>query len=73
MEKLTYEQEKFICVIIGEWYLKWKNQLIDLETRTHRLGVAKEDLKKMICKPNYERLEEVSKVIEEIEEYIDNK
>lgn len=66
MKKLTYEQEEFICIIIGEWYLKWKDQLIDWETRTHRLGRAKEDLKEMICNPK-----EVNEMIEVIE-YIDN-
>ena len=49
MKKLTYEQECFICEVIGEWYLKWKNHLVNYEERTHNLGIAKEDLKEMIC------------------------
>jgi hypothetical protein len=49
MKKLTYEQECFICEVIGAWYVKWKNDLVDYKTRTHRLGRAREDLKEMIC------------------------
>jgi hypothetical protein len=29
--------------------VQWKNQLVDYETRTHRLGYAKEALKERIC------------------------
>lgn len=42
-------QEK-ICEIIDEWYLKWNSRMID-NHNTHRLGIAKEELKNMICDP----------------------
>lgn len=47
--RFTYEQEDFICWVIGEWYLEWKNKLVNYEDKTHRLGYAKEMLKIMIC------------------------
>lgn len=47
---LTKEQKDFICWQIGEWYIEWKERIItDLENGTHRLGLAKEQLKDMIC------------------------
>ena len=46
---LTPAQKEFIREKIGDWYLKWKNCLIDFDTRTHKLGYAKEELKIMIC------------------------
>lgn len=46
--KLTKEQEIEICYLIGEWYLFWKNKIVD-NGCMHRLGVAKKDLKMMIC------------------------
>ena len=49
MRKFTKQQVDFICYQIGEWYEQWKNQLVDYETRTHRLGQAKEALKERIC------------------------
>lgn len=47
---LTYEQEEALCWIIGEWYLDWKNKMVNYDNRTHCLGFAKEDLKDRICK-----------------------
>lgn len=58
MRKFTKQQVEFICYQIGEWYVKWKNQLVDYENRTHRLGYAKEDLKTIICGEDYENLED---------------
>jgi len=58
MRKFTKQQVDFICYQIGEWYVQWKNQLVDYETRTHRLGYAKEDLKTIICGEDYEDLED---------------
>lgn len=49
MKKFTKQQVDFICYEIGEWYLQWKNQLVDYDHRTHRLGYAKELLKERIC------------------------
>ena len=46
----TTEQIDFICYQIGDWYLKWKNNIISNgEKVQHRLGFAKEELKSMIC------------------------
>lgn len=58
MRKFTKQQVDFICYQIGEWYVQWKNQLVDYETKTHRLGYAKEDLKTIICGEDYEDLED---------------
>ena len=46
--QFTHEQEDFICYQIGDWYLKWKSCIANKDG-THRLGIAKEDLKNMIC------------------------
>lgn len=46
---LTRCQEDMLCALIGEWYLKWKNQIANYDDRTHRLGYAKEELKLWIC------------------------
>ena len=58
MKKFTKQQVDFICYQIGEWYVQWKNQLVDYETRTHRLGFAKEELKTRICGEEYKDLED---------------
>ncbi|MGL5716241.1 MAG: hypothetical protein ACRCX2_24700 [Paraclostridium sp.] len=58
MRKFTKQQVDFICYQIGEWYVQWKNQLVNYENRTHRLGYAKEDLKTIICGEDYEDLED---------------
>ena len=44
--KFTQEQKDFICYQIGDWYLKWKGNITNGQ---HRLGIAKEELKVMIC------------------------
>lgn len=43
-----------ICEIIGDWYLMWKDTLINWESQTHHLGLAKEHLKIMLCEPENE-------------------
>jgi len=53
--KFTAEQIDYICYQIGDWYLKWKG---NITTGQHRLGIAKEELKVMIC--GYEPLTECS-------------
>ncbi len=44
--EFTREQEDWLCEIIGDWYLYWKNRICEGE---HRLGPAKEHLKTLIC------------------------
>jgi hypothetical protein len=51
----THDQEEFICFQIGEWYLRWKDKITDNET--HRLGLAKEELKKMLCTSTWEEID----------------
>ena len=51
MTPLTQEQEERICYLIGEWYLEWRKELVNYENKTHRLGEAKENLKKILCFP----------------------
>ena len=46
---LTEKQKEEVCDIIGDWYIEWKEQLVDYKSKTHRLGFAKEDLKNKIC------------------------
>ncbi len=45
----TQEQKDWICYQIGEWYVSWKDRLINFEDKTHKLGYAKEVLKMMVC------------------------
>jgi hypothetical protein len=45
----TEKLQEEICYIIGEWYLEWKNKLVDYKSQTHWLGKAKEELKEKIC------------------------
>ena len=47
--EFTQEQKDWICYQIGDWYLVWKDILINFDNRTHKLGYAKERLKEMIC------------------------
>jgi hypothetical protein len=44
----TREQIDFINWQIGDWYLNWKGHIANKDG-THRLGIAKEQLKSMIC------------------------
>lgn len=45
----TWEQQLAACDMIGNWYTYWKDCIADYDNRTHRLGIAKEQLKNMIC------------------------
>lgn len=47
---LSFEQEEALCCLIDDWYLHWKNGIADYDTKTHRLGFAKEQLKALVCK-----------------------
>ena len=51
---LTYEQQDAICYLIGEWYLEWKSR-ISVDGGQHRLGLAKEQLKYMICESSLDK------------------
>lgn len=48
--ELTLEQEYWLCSIVDYWYLSWKGRMTD-KGECHHLGVAKEQLKRMICYP----------------------
>lgn len=58
MRKFTKQQVDFICYQIGEWYVQWKNQLVDYDNKQHRLRYAKELLKERICGEEYKDLED---------------
>jgi hypothetical protein len=64
MEKLTYEQEVYLCEIIGKWYSKWENKLID-KFGNNQLGRAKEDLKDMICNRDEDFVDDFEHLSEE--------
>lgn len=49
-DSLTQEQIDFICYQIGDWYLEWQEKMwVDGKPNQHWLGMAKEQLKTMIC------------------------
>jgi len=48
--QFTPLQLEYICSQIGDWYLKWKR---NITTGEHKLGIAKEELKVMICGYEY--------------------
>ena len=68
MRKFTYLQADFICYTIGEWYLNWKDKMVDKVSVSeecdglhvvHNLGFAKEQLKIMLCgEDNIQELED---------------
>ncbi len=73
---LTGEQIDHICYQIGEWYVQWKDKLINFDDKTHRLGFAKEQLKEMICGDEYcdtseTRKEEVEQ-LKEVVHFLEN-
>lgn len=46
----TREQIDHICYMIGDWYCDWERKMwVDGKPNQHWLGVAKEQLKTMIC------------------------
>ncbi len=46
----TPEQIDHICYMIGDWYCEWQRKMwVDGKPNQHWLGVAKEQLKAMIC------------------------
>lgn len=49
--ELTKEEEEWICYKIGQWYIDWKDKIVSKDV-CHRLGVAKEELKKILCNIN---------------------
>lgn len=51
----TSEQIDFICSQIGHWYHDWKYKINSTGETTHRLGIAKEELKSRICDTGIER------------------
>lgn len=51
---LNEEQKHLFCIILDSWYNHWKKGLVDYETRTHLLGIAKEQLKARVCEVDRE-------------------
>lgn len=48
---MEIEKEKLLdqlTCIIDDWYIYWKSGITNYETKTHRLGYAKEQLKKAV-------------------------
>lgn len=51
---LTTQQIDHICYQIGEWYINWESKMwIKDKPNQHWLGLAKEELKTMICGDEY--------------------
>lgn len=49
-DSFTPEQINFICWQIGDWYIAWEKKMwVDGKPNQHWLGLAKEQLKTMIC------------------------
>lgn len=49
-DSFTPEQRDFICYQIGSWYLMWTDRMwVHDKPNQHYLGMAKEQLKIMIC------------------------
>jgi hypothetical protein len=49
-KSFSYEQIDFICYQTGDWYIEWQDKMwVDSKPNQHWLGVAKEQLKTMIC------------------------
>ena len=49
-KSFTYQQIDHICYMIGDWYIEWEKKMwVDGKPNEHWLGVAKEQLKTMIC------------------------
>jgi hypothetical protein len=46
--EFTREQEDWLCYAIGEWYMGWKGKMTD-NHHPHKLGIAIEQLKDIIC------------------------
>ena len=46
--EFTKDQENWMCEVIGDWYLNWKHRISNKDG-THHLGVAKEQLKALLC------------------------
>ena len=70
--ELTTQQIDHICYQIGKWYIKWQDKMwIEDKPNQHWLGVAKEQLKTMICGDEYkDNSEELKTEIEKRDEKI---
>lgn len=51
--KLSKNQENLLCSLIDYWYLMWKYKMTD-NSAPHSLGVAKEELKRIVCDSLYD-------------------
>jgi hypothetical protein len=49
-KSFSNEQRDFICYQIGDWYTEWQEKMwVDGKPNQHWLGIAKEQLKTLIC------------------------
>lgn len=68
--EFTKEQEDWICCQIDEWYLIYKNKIVNYKDKTHRLGAAKEILKLLLCSSKQELIDELVNIYCEIDKVI---
>jgi hypothetical protein len=58
----TIEQKSWISNQIDDWYLRIKNNVVNYNNRTHRLGSGKEVLKALVC----DELDELRTILAEM-------
>ncbi len=51
-DEMNVFDEAELAVIIDNWYISWKGRIVDYDNRTHRLGMAKEELKRLLSEKN---------------------
>jgi len=56
--------QEMIAEKIDKWYIKWKDRIVD-NGKQHRLGIAKEELKNMLCTPYEESTNKIFDMIHE--------
>jgi hypothetical protein len=68
----TTQQIDHICYQIGEWYLQWERKMwVDGKPNQHWLGVAKEQLKTLICGDEYtDNSDKLKSHVEKLEDTI---
>jgi hypothetical protein len=46
--EFTREQENWLCYVLGDWYLEWKDKMTE-NNHPHMLGIAMSQLKDILC------------------------